>query len=247
MSKWIEGTVIGQKQWTERLFSLQVKVDLSGFEAGQFAKLALAVDGEMVGRPYSFVNAPKERPYEFYYIVVPGGPLTPRLAKLEYLDNIYLAPNPSGFLVLSEVPDVEYLWMLSTGTGLGPFLSILKTDAPWKRFRKIVLVHAVRHGAELTYRDQLERLLAEHPEQLQLASFVSREEHPGALSGRIPEAIADGRLEEAVGLQMNPHDSHVMLCGNPAMVSSVTEMLKARGMKKHRRRDPGHITSENYW
>ncbi|HEY9379899.1 MAG TPA: ferredoxin--NADP reductase [Burkholderiales bacterium] len=247
MSKWIEGTVIGQKQWTERLFSLQVKAELPGFEAGQFAKLALAVDGEMVGRPYSFVNAPKERPYEFYYIVVPGGPLTPRLAKLEYLDNIYLAPNPSGFLVLSEVPDAEHLWMLSTGTGLGPFLSILKTDAPWRRFKKIVLVHAVRHGVELTYRDQIERLLAEHPEQLRMVSFVSREEHQGALSGRIPEAIADGRLEKAVGLEMSTHSSHVMLCGNPAMVSSVTEMLKTRGMKKHRRRDVGHITSENYW
>jgi ferredoxin--NADP+ reductase len=100
---------------------------------------------------------------------------------------------------------------------------------------------------ELTYRDQLERLLVEHPEQLHMVSFVSREEHPGALSGRIPEAIADGRLEKALGLEMSTRNSHVMLCGNPAMVSSVTEMLKARGMKKHRRRDPGHITSENYW
>src|SRR5690606_34920063 len=99
-------------------------------------------------------------------------------------------------------PDAEQLWMLSTGTGLGPFLSILKTDAPWKRFKQIVLVHAVRHGVELTYRDQIERLLNDHPEQWRMVSFVSREEHPGALSGRIPEAIADGRLEKAVGLQM---------------------------------------------
>lgn len=247
MGKWIEGTVIGQRQWTDRLYSLQVKVDLPNFEAGQFAKLALAVNGEMVARPYSFVNAPKERPHEFYYIVVPEGPLSPALAKLEPLDNIYFAPNPSGFLVLSEVPDCERLWMLSTGTGVGPFLSILKTETPWKRFKKIVLVHAVRHGVELTYRDQIEPLLAAHPEQLQLISFVSREEHPGALPGRIPEAITDGRLEKAAGLPITPDNTHVMMCGNPDMISAVTALLKTRGMKKHRRRDPGHITVENYW
>lgn len=247
MGKWIEGTVIGQKQWTDRLYSLQVKADLPSFEAGQFAKLALAVNGEMVARPYSFVNAPKERPYEFYYIVVPEGPLSPRLAQLEPMDNIYLGPNPSGFLVLSEVPNCDHLWMLSTGTGIGPFLSILKTETPWKRFEKIVLVHAVRYGAELTYRDQIERLLEAHSDQLQVISFVSREEHPGALPGRIPEAITDGRLEKAAGLKIVPDSTHLMLCGNPAMVSSVTELLKTRGMKKHRRRDPGHITAENYW
>ncbi|HLU77577.1 MAG TPA: ferredoxin--NADP reductase [Burkholderiales bacterium] len=247
MGKWIEGTVIGQRQWTDRLYSLQVKADLPSFEAGQFIKLALAVNGEMVARPYSFVNAPKERPYEFYYIVVPEGPLSPALTKLEPLDNIYFAAQPSGFLVLSEVPDCDHLWMLSTGTGIGPFLSILKTEAPWKRFKKIVLVHAVRHGAELTYRDQIEPLLEAYPGQLQLISFVSREERPGALTGRIPEAITDGRLEKAAGLKLAPEDTHVMMCGNPEMISAVTALLKARGMKKHRRRDRGHITVENYW
>lgn len=247
MSKWIEGTVLGQRQWTERLYSLQVDADLRTFEAGQFGRLALAVDGQMVARPYSFVNAPTERPFEFYYIVVSGGLLTPRLAGLEPRDSIYLAPTAAGFLVLREVPDVAHLWLLSTGTGLGPFLSILKTEAPWKRFERIVLVHSVRHGVELTYRDQIDRLLAAHPDRLQVISFVSREEFPGALSGRIPAAIADGRLERAVGLELSARDSHVMLCGNPAMVSDVMTMLKARGMTRHRRREPGHITSENYW
>lgn len=247
MSKWIEGTVVGQKKWTDRLYSLQVKADLPTFEAGQFGKLALAVNGEMVARPYSFVNAPKERPYEFYYIVVPEGPLTPRLAQLEPMDSIYIDPRPSGFLVLSEVPDTDHLWMLSTGTGVGPFLSILKTETPWQRFRKIVLVHAVRHANELTYRDQIGRLLEQHPEQLRVVSFVSREEHPGALSGRIPEAIVDGRLEKAAGVELAPHNSHVMLCGNPDMIASAMTVLQERGMKRHRRRDPGHITSEKYW
>src|SRR6266446_5146483 len=145
MQKWVEGTVVNQKRWTETLFTLQVEADVAAFEAGQFAKLALAVDGEMLARPYSFVNAPKERPHEFYYVTLPDGPLTQRLRKLEAGDAIYLAPRPAGFLVLSEIPDGENLWLISTGTGVGPFLSILKTEVPWQRFKQVVLVHAVRH------------------------------------------------------------------------------------------------------
>ena len=97
MSKWIEGTVVGQTRWTDRLYSLKVDADIGPFEAGQFAKLALAVNNEMVARPYSFVNAPKERPYEFYYVVVPEGPLSSRLARLEPLDPVFLAPAASGY------------------------------------------------------------------------------------------------------------------------------------------------------
>ncbi len=154
MPKWIEGTVVNQKRWTQNLFTLQVEADVAAFEAGQFAKLALAVEGEMVARPYSFVNAPKERPHEFYYVTLPDGPLTQRLQKMQAGDAIYLAPRPAGFLVLSEIPDAENLWLISTGTGVGPFLSILKTEAPWQRFRNVVLVHAVRYSEELTYRDR---------------------------------------------------------------------------------------------
>ena len=126
MQKWIEGAVAAQTRWTERLFSLKVEADIS-FEAGQFAKLALPVEGEMLARPYSFVNAPDERPHEFYYVTLPDGPLTQRLCKLVAGDRVYLAPRPAGFLALSEVPEGENLWLISTGTGIGPFLSILKT------------------------------------------------------------------------------------------------------------------------
>src|SRR2546430_17175610 len=123
MQKWVEGTVVNQKRWTQTLFSLQVEADVAAFEPGQFAKLALAVEGEMIARPYSFVNAPKERPHEFYYVTLPEGPLTQRLSKLETGDTIYLAPRPSGFLVLSEVPDGESLWLVFTGTRVRPCLS----------------------------------------------------------------------------------------------------------------------------
>src|SRR2546422_4027731 len=118
MQKWIEGTVVDQKRWTETLFTLCVKADVTGFEAGQFAKLALAVEGEMVARPYSFVNAPGEHPHEFYYVRLPDGPLTQRLCKLEAGDAIYLAPRPAGVLVLSEVPAGGDLWLILNGTGV---------------------------------------------------------------------------------------------------------------------------------
>jgi ferredoxin--NADP+ reductase len=149
--------------------------------------------------------------------------------------------------VLSEVPDADTLWMLATGTGIGPFLSILRTPAPWARFGHCVLVHAVRRAEELVYRDVLAALAARHGERFRSVSFVSREAHAGALAGRIPAAIVDGRLERAAGLALAADTSQVMICGNPAAVTDITATLQARGMKKHRRRDPGQITVENYW
>ena len=149
MTKWLEGTVLGQTRWTERLLSLKVDAPLHMFEAGQFGKLALgALDarGERIARPYSFVNPPGQAPLEFYYGVVPEGPLSPLLAQLKPGDRIFLSPRPAGFLVLPEVPDAENLWLISTGTGIGPFLSILRTEEPWTRFRRVVLVHAARHA-----------------------------------------------------------------------------------------------------
>jgi ferredoxin--NADP+ reductase len=245
--KWVEGTVVGQKRWTQTLFSLRVEADVAAFEAGQFAKLALAIGGEMVARPYSFVNAPNERPHEFYYVTLPDGPLTQRLCRLEAGDTLYLAPRPAGFLVLSEVPHSENLWLISSGTGIGPFLSILKTEAPWQRFRQVVLVHAVRRAEELSYRESIERLAREHAGQLRAVAFVSRETAAGSLSGRIPAAIEEGRLEAAAGAELSAKLSQVMICGNPEMVTDTSAALARRGMKKHRRREPGHITVENYW
>jgi ferredoxin--NADP+ reductase len=247
MGKWIEGTVVGQKRWTDRLYSLQVDAEIGSFEPGQWTKLALPVAGEFVARPYSFVNAPKERPHEFYYNTVPEGHLSPRLARLEAMDVVFLAPASSGLFTLAEVPDAEAIWLIATGTGLGPYLSMLRSEALWQRFRKVVLVHAVRHAADLAYRDVVETMAARHRDRFRAVTVVSREKHAGALPGRIPEAIADERLERAAGVPLAPETSQVMLCGNPDMVMDATDALKARGLKRHRHRDPGHVAVEPYW
>jgi len=239
--KWLAGTVTENRHWTENLFSLRVEGAAPGFAAGQFVRIALDIDGERVARAFSFVNPPQDPVLEFYGVVVPEGPLSPRLARLDAGDTLYVAGNPAGFLTLSEVPHAETLWLLATGTGLAPFLSILRTDEPWRRFRNIVVVHAVRHASELTYQEVIRQTRARY------VSFVSREAAAGSLGGRIPAAIADGRLEQAAGLKLAAETSHVMLCGNPQMLKDATTALVARGMRKHRRRTPGHITVESFW
>ena len=247
MASWVEGKVVQLHRWTHELYSLQLEADIAPFVAGQFARLGLEIDGAIVARPYSFVNGPEDPVHEFYFICVPGGPLTARLVKLQPGDSLFIAPKGAGFFVLDEVPPAETLWMLSTGTGLGPFLSILATPAAWQRHRNIVLVHAVRNVDELTYRERIEAQLAAHPKQLQYIPFVSRETTDFALPGRVTEAIENGKLEARSGLHLNAASSQVMICGNPAMVGNTRAILEGRGLKKNTRREPGQITTEQYW
>jgi ferredoxin--NADP+ reductase len=240
-AKWLEGRVIENRHWTDALFSLRVEAPRLEFEAGQFVRIG--IEPTLV-RAFSFVNAPEDPVLEFYGIVVPEGPLSPRLARLHAGERLVVATNPAGFLKLSEVPDTETLWLVSTGTGLAPFLSILRTETPWRRFRNIVLVHAVRHARELVYQEMIRKIVKE--KSLRYVRFVSRETAEGALAGRVPAAIRDGRLEQAAGLKLDAH-SHAMLCGNPQMLRDVAAVLAERGMRKHRRRNPGHITVESFW
>ena len=234
---WLSGTVVENRRWTEDLFSIRVAGVSLGFEAGQFVRIALATE---IARPFSFVNPPADPVLEFHGVVVPDGALSPRLARLAPGDTLHVASNPAGFFVLSEIPDAETLWLLATGTGIAPFLSILRTEAPWRRFRDVAVVHAVRHARDLAYRDVIARTAARN------VTIVSREPHPGSLTGRIPELLRDGRLERAAGVQLDER-SHVMLCGNPAMIADTTAALVARGLRKHRRRTPGHVTVERFW
>jgi ferredoxin--NADP+ reductase len=239
---WLEGTVLENRHWTEALFSLRVQAPRLAFQAGQFVRIALDIGGQRIARPFSFVNPPQDPVLEFYGIVVPEGPLSPRLARLRAGERLYVASNPAGFLVLAEVPDAETLWLVSTGTGIAPYLSILRTGTPWQRFRNVVLVHAVRHPKELVYQEVIGKI-----PNLRYVTFVSREAHPGSLAGRIPAAIGDGRLEAAAGVALDAAGAHVMLCGNPQMLKDAAAALAGRGMRKHRRRNPGHITVESFW
>jgi ferredoxin--NADP+ reductase len=247
MSEWLEGRVIENRHWTPALFSLRLAGPLLPFEAGQFVKIALDIDGERVARAFSIVSPPGELPIEFYGVVVPDGLLSPRLACLQPGDALYLSAKATGFLVLSEVPAAEDLWLVATGTGIAPFLSILRTATPWARYANVILVHGVRRKEELVYGDLLDELVRRHGRRFRVVPVLSRDEAPGALAGRIPAAVTDGRLEAAAGRPVTAERSQFMLCGNPDMVKDATAALVAKGLRKHRRRSPGQITAERFW
>lgn len=248
MANWVTGKVVKVQNWTDALFSLTVHAPVDPFTAGQFAKLGLDVDGERVQRAYSYVNAPSNPDLEFYLVTVPEGKLSPRLAALKPGDEVQVVSEAAGFFVLEEVPDCDTLWMLATGTAIGPYLSILEEGKDLDRFNNLVLVHAARYAADLSYLPQMQALEQRYAGKLRIQSVVSRETVPGMLTGRIPFLIETGALEEAVGLPMSTESSHVMLCGNPQMVRDTQQLLKeTRQMSKHLRRRPGHMTAEHYW
>ncbi|MBS1207014.1 MAG: ferredoxin--NADP(+) reductase [Proteobacteria bacterium] len=248
MAEWVTGKVTKVQFWTDALFSLTVHAPVHPFTAGQFAKLGLEIDGERVQRAYSYVNAPSNPDLEFYLVTVPEGKLSPRLAALQPGDEVQIVSEAAGFFVLEEVPDCETLWMLATGTAIGPYLSILQEGKDLQRFKNLVLVHAVRYSADLSYLPLMLELQQRYEGKLRIQTVVSRETISGSLTGRVPALIESGALEETVGLPMNTETSHVMLCGNPQMVRDTTQLLKdSRQMAKHLRRRPGHITAEHYW
>ena len=225
MADWVTGKVVKVEFWTDALFSLTVHAPVHPFTAGQFAKLGLEIDGERVQRAYSYVNAPGNPDLEFYLVTVPEGKLSPRLAALQPDDEVLIVSEAAGFFVLEEVPDCDL-----------------------DRFKNLVLVHAVRYAADLSYLPLMLELQKRYEGKLRIQTVVSRETVPGSLTGRVPALIENGALEAAVGLPMNSDTSHVMLCGNPQMVRDTQQLLKeTRQMAKHLRRRPGHITAEHYW
>jgi ferredoxin--NADP+ reductase len=247
LTGWVQGEVREIRRWTERLFSLRIDAQVEPFLAGQYNRLRLWIDGEWVARPYSYVNAPDVRPLEFYLVTVPDGPLTNRLVQLHPGDSVELMPRASGLFTLENVPDARDLWLVSTGTGLGPFLSILRSGECWDRFETVRLVHGVRHVEDLSYRDTLLELAGERADRFRYLPLVSREEAPDALRGRITDALMDGRLERAAGVEITTDSAQVMLCGNPEMVRDLQAQLRERGLQRCRRGHPGQITVENYW
>ncbi len=248
MAEWVNASVVRVNHWTEALFSLTITAPVAPFTAGQFAKLALQKEGVRLQRAYSYVNAPGDNNLEFYLVVVPEGKLSPLLHALKPGDEVMVTLRAAGFFVLDEVPECQTLWMLATGTAIGPYLSILQEGRDIERFRNIVLVHAVRYAADLSYLPLMQQLQQRYNGKLHIQTVVSREEVAGSLTGRIPKLIETGALEEVTGLPIDVQNSHVMLCGNPQMVRETLLLLKeTRGMSKHLRRQPGQVTSENYW
>jgi ferredoxin--NADP+ reductase len=198
------------------------------------------------------VSGPFDDFLEFYSIVVPGGEFTSELSRLEVGDQLLIDKQNHGFLTLSRFNGGSDLWLLSTGTGLAPFLSILADPDAWQAFERIVLVHSVRHANELAYQNEIQGLrqheiFSEFAHKLIYVPIITREQVPGLLSKRLTDLIPSGELERHVGLSLDLDKSRIMLCGNPDMVSDTRKALKVKGFQTSRQASPGQIAVENYW
>lgn len=243
--KWLQGKVVGQTEWAPGLYSLFIEAPQLSFHAGQFVQLSLNIQ-EKIFRPYSLSNAPDDPVIEIYYTLVKQGLFSPALAALSVNAPIWVSQRASGRFILDEVSAADNLWCFATGTGLGPFLSILKTSVPWQRFKKIILIHSARYYHELTHQSLIESWQAQYPEQFHWCGVVTRECVAHTLNKRIPLLLQAGELEDNLGLRLSLQDA-VMLCGNPDMVKDVTQILLQRGMTLNHAKEKGQITIENYW
>lgn len=246
MAQWINGTVTDNHHWHANLFSLKVRTAAFDFIAGQFVRLALNTADGRLQRAYSLVNSPGSTEQEFLVSTVAEGKLSPLLQQLKMGDSIEISQPASGFFVLDEVPAGENLWLIASGTGIGPYISMLNTHQLYQRFAHIVLVHSVRTIGDLVYRELISHCQHQYPGQLHYQPIVTREALSGALSKRLPELIQTGELQ-SVCHQGLTNRSQVMLCGNPEMIKDTKAALESLGLKKNLRRAPGNITVEQYW
>ena len=273
-------TVLSKTTWTPNLFSFTVsRPDSFKFTAGQFVRLGVnpsqlkyykqlsAVTdtddddeelnetlNEDIFRAYSIVSSPFDEVLEFFSIVIPDGAFTSQLQHLEVGDELLLNTMPFGFLTLAryQKPLPKDLWLLATGTGLAPFLSMLQDLKTWEDYEHIVLAYSARSTEELAYIDKIESLqedfgsLVDNPAKLIFIPIVTREPVEGALTERLPKLLLDGTLQERAGIALDVDSTHVMLCGNPDMVEDTKETLKSLGLVMNRRGE-GNIAVENYW
>ena len=244
--KWTQGTVERKVVWAPGLFTLRVKCpQVEAFEPGQFLQLGLELDGHHVNRPDSAAS-PFGESLEFFIVVVEEGRLTPRLWKLQPGDKLDVSEKAAGSFTLSHCPDASVLWLLATGTGIAPYIAMLRTAAPWQRYKRVVFVHGVRRACDLAYQTELSDYAARYGNRFRYAPVISREEKPGTLPGRITACLANGSLENVVDQPLTP-DACVMMCGNPDMLDETQKLLELRGLKKHRAKAPGQIVVERYW
>jgi len=246
MSQWVSGKITEINWWTPTLFSIKVAADVAPFQAGQFTKLAMTIGDKRIARAYSYVNAPKDPVLEFYLTEVEGGKLTSGLAELEVGGSIDVEAKANGFLTVEESPKRETLWMIASGTGIGPFLSILADGKLWDKYQQVVLIHSVRFNTDLTYQDFI------HAHQKLFKQFtylplVTREMPEKGLRGRVTDLIQNNEIAKFFKQKSLPEDAHFMICGNPDMVKDLAQFLQTLGYKRHRRSEPGHISVEQYW
>ncbi len=268
-------TVLSKTTWTPNLFSFTVSRPASfKFTAGQFVRLGVnpsqlhyyqqqdeassdvsdAALNEDIFRAYSIISSPFDEVLEFFSIVIPDGAFTSQLQHLQVGDELLLNTMPFGFLTLAryQKPLPKDLWLLATGTGLAPFLSMLQDLQTWQDYEHIVLAYSARSIEELAYVDKIESLqedfgtLVDNPAKLIFIPIVTREPVEGALAERLPKLLLDGTLQERAGIALDTDSTHVMLCGNPDMVEDTKETLKSLGLVMNRRGE-GNIAVENYW
>ena len=273
-------TVLSKTTWTPNLFSFTVsRPDSFKFTAGQFVRLGVNPSqlkyykqlsavadtddddedlnetlNEDIFRAYSIVSSPFDEVLEFFSIVIPDGAFTSQLQHLEVGDELLLNTMPFGFLTLAryQKPLPKDLWLLATGTGLAPFLSMLQDLKTWEDYEHIILAYSARSTEELAYIDKIESLqedfgsLVDNPAKLIFIPIVTREPVEGALTERLPKLLLDGTLQEHAGIALDVDSTHVMLCGNPDMVEDTKETLKSLGLVMNRRGE-GNIAVENYW
>lgn len=272
-------TVLSKTTWTPNLFSFTVsRPDSFKFTAGQFVRLGVnpsqlqyykqqsdaSDDGvdeaantalnEDIFRAYSIVSSPFDEVLEFFSIVIPDGAFTSQLQHLQVGDELLLNTMPFGFLTLTryQKPLPKDLWLLATGTGLAPFLSMLQDLKTWEDYEHIILAYSARSTEELAYVEKIGSLqkdfgsLVDNPATLTFIPIVTRESVEGALTERLPKLLLEGTLQSRAGIELDIDSTHVMLCGNPDMVEDTKETLKSLGLVMNRRGE-GNIAVENYW
>ena len=246
--------VIAVRHWTPKLVSFQTsRAPGFRFTPGHYTRVGLGgADCNLVWRPFSVVSAAYDPYLEFVATLVPDGQFSALLAGIRAGAPVRVDKSSYGFLTIDHFAPGEDLWLLASGTGLGPFVSILRDPATWAAFRTVVVVHSVRHADELAYRDEISAIphgesTAIEPERLKYVPVVTRESYPGALNARIPQLIEGGRLESATGISLDSRRSRIMVCGNPDLGHALRRQLTARDFHVNRRAAPGQLAFENYW
>lgn len=251
MSKFTTETVLSVHHWTDTLFSFTCTRDQAlRFENGQFTMVGIEVDGKPLTRAYSIASANYEENLEFLSIKVPDGPLTSRLRYLKVGDKVFVGKKPTGTLMVDNLLPGKTLWLLSTGTGIAPFMSVIKDPNVYDRYEKVVLTHTCRFVDELAYRDFITEELCNHEyigelvrEKLIYFPTITREEFDNR--GRITDLIESGKLFADLGMPpFTVENDRVMLCGSTNMLRDTSELLKKVGMKEGSSNDPGHYVIE---